>query len=158
MFSYRSIKQFSSKLINSKKYGEIKLNFKNILTDIAVHKSNIKNRKADADVELVAKLYTDYMKKLDDVNLMRKQLNTMRRAISDGSKKGLDVTHLIKDSKKHSEDIDKFLLHLNKIENQLMTEALQIPNLTHPDSPVGGEEKAEVLKVVGKKRKNNFEP
>ena len=41
---------------------------------------------------------------------------------------------------------------LLEIEKNLMNETLRIPNVTHPDSPVGSEDQANVIKVVGEKR------
>jgi seryl-tRNA synthetase len=136
-----------------KKYTDFKFNFKNFINDIPLHKSNINNRQSDADADLVARLYIDYMKKLDDINLMRRQLNKKKQMMTDMSKKGLDIKELVKDSKKHNDDILKFSEELAYIENEMMTEALKIPNSTHPDSPVGGEEKSKIIKTVGKKRK-----
>jgi seryl-tRNA synthetase len=37
-----------------------------------------------------------------------------------------------------------------------MNEALRVPNITHPDSPIGSEENAKVIKLVGEKRMNIF--
>lgn len=39
-----------------------------------------------------------------------------------------------------------------------MREALKLPNKTHPDSPVGGEDKNEVLREVGVIPEFDFEP
>jgi hypothetical protein len=37
-------------------------------------------------------------------------------------------------------------------ENLLQIEAQKLPNLTHPDSPVGGEDEAAELQVIGTQR------
>jgi len=37
-------------------------------------------------------------------------------------------------------------------------EALKLPNKTHPDSPVGGEEQNQLLREVGVKPEFDFEP
>lgn len=150
-----SSKQFSSKrLSNLRKYGEFKFNFKNFLNEIPMHISNINNRKVDADAEIVAKLYTEYSNKVNDINLMRRQLNTMKQSISELKKKNIDINNLMKDVKKHTDDITKFQEQMGEIELKLMNEALRIPNLTHPDVPVGSEDKAKIVKVVGDKRKS----
>ena len=44
------------------------------------------------------------------------------------------------------------LLHALQAENLLQIEAQKLPNLTHPDSPVGGEDEAAELQVVGTQR------
>lgn len=148
-------KQFFSikKLPNLRKYGEVKFNFKNFIMDLPLHISNIRNRKVEADAESVASLYKEYMSKLDDINLMRRQLNKIKHTSTDLKKGGKDITQFTKDAKKSNDDINKYQNELLEIEYKLMDEMLRIPNLTHPDTPVGNEEKAKVLKIVGQKRK-----
>ena len=150
-----SKKFFSSvkKIPNMRKYGELKFNFKNFILDLPVHISNIKNRKTEADAELVSKLYKDYMKKVDDINLMRRQINKMKQLTSDTAKQGGDVHQVGRDIKKHNDDIVRFQNELLEIEKNLMEETIKVPNQTHPDSPVGSEEQAKVITVVGTKRK-----
>lgn len=156
MNNYLNKKFFSSvkKIPNIRKYGEFKFNFKSFINDLPMHISNIKNRKVDADAEIVARLYKDYMNKLNDINLMRQQLNKMKQMASELGKKGGDVQQVVKDTKKHNEDINKFQNDLLEIEKELMNETLRVPNNTHPDSPVGSEDKANIIKTVGNKRKN----
>jgi seryl-tRNA synthetase len=149
-----SSKHFSKKLPNIRKYGEFKFNFKSFLSNLPMHISNIKNRKADVKPELVEKFYIDYMKKSEDINLMRRQVNKMKTMAGDISKKGGDIEQLGKDIKKHNLDINKFSTELDEIELKLMEETIRIPNLTCPDSPVGTEEKAVIVKEVGKIRIN----
>ena len=36
--------------------------------------------------------------------------------------------------------------------NEVQVEAQKLPNLSHPSSPIGGEEEATVLDVVGEQR------
>jgi len=146
------------KLPNLRKYGEVKFNFKNLINDLPVHLSNIKNRKVNADAEKVISLYQEYMKKVDDINLMRRQLNEMKILGKEYAESGKSLDLLVKDQKKHNQDITKFQDELAIIEEKLMTEALKIPNQTHPDSPIGDESKANVLKTVGIKPEFDFEP
>jgi seryl-tRNA synthetase len=96
------------------------------------------------------------MSKTNDINLMRQQLNKMKQITSDLMKKGGDTHQVSKDIKKHYDDISKFQIELSNIEKNLMNEALRVPNITHPDSPIGSEENAKVIKLVGEKRMNIF--
>jgi seryl-tRNA synthetase len=155
MSSFLTKKYFSSikKIPNLRKYGEFKFNFKNFINDLPLHLSNIKNRNVDANADLVTRLYNDYMSKENDINIMRRQLNKMKQVATEISKKGGDLTQVTKDAKKHNDDIAKFQNELLEIEKNLMNEALRIPNLTHPESPVGSEDKANIIKTVGEKRK-----
>ena len=153
LLTNNSFFNFSKKIPNMHKYGELKFNFKNFIMDLPVHISNIKNRKNDCDANLVEKLYREYMSKLDDINLMRRQINKMKAMSSEIGKKGGDVHQIGRDIKKHNDDIAKFQNELAEIEKDLMNETLRVPNLTHPDAPVGNEEMAKVMKVGGEKRK-----
>ncbi len=136
----------------SRKYNNFKFNFKYFIDNLPLHISNINNRKVDASAEAVKLNYNQFMKKQNDINLMRQQMNKFKQMTSDIRKKGGDANQIIKDSKKHSQDIIKFQAELDEIESSLMKEVLSIPNITHPDVPVGDE--PVVLKVVGSKRKN----
>jgi seryl-tRNA synthetase len=139
---------FSKKLPNLYKYGEVKFNFKSFLNNLSLHTTNIKNRKTEVDVERVVQLYTDYTRKADDINLMRRHLNQMRDLSSQLVKAGKSSVQPGKDMKKYNDDIAKIQTEQVNIEHQLMTEVLKIPNLTHPDSPVGDESQAKIIKEV----------
>ena len=54
-------KLFSSvkKLPNLRKYGDFKFNFKGFISDLPLHISNVKNRKANVNPELIEKLYNE---------------------------------------------------------------------------------------------------
>ena len=146
---------FSKKLPNLLKYGEVKFNFKSFLENLALHKSNISNRKVNVDTDLVVRLYNDFTKKNDDINLMRRHLNSMKEMASKLARAGKETTQATKDSKKYSDDIAKMQSDLSIIELNLMSLVCKIPNLTHPDAPIGDEKEAKVLKTVGEVKNNN---
>jgi len=148
-----ALKYFSSvkKIPDMRRYGELKFNYKNFIQNLPVHFSNVSNRKCDADPQLVASFYEEYLKKSNDINLMRRQLNLMKERSAEIKRNGGDILMLLKDIKKHNDDIQKFGLELQTIEMKLMDETLRIPNSTCPDSPVGAEEMAVVVKTVGVK-------
>ena len=54
--------------------------------------------------------------------------------------------------KQLKEDLASLEVELNAAEDMLQLEAQKLPNLTHPDVPVGREEAARELKVVGSPR------
>ena len=80
MLNFIQKRLFSSlrKLPNLRKYGDFKFNFKNFISDLPLYISNVNNRKVDASPELVEKLYNEYMKKSNELNLLRKRLNEVR--------------------------------------------------------------------------------
>jgi seryl-tRNA synthetase len=146
---------FSKKLPNLLKYAEVKFNYKHFQDNLSLHKTNIINRKVDADADLLVRLYHDYMKKLDDINLMRRHLNSMKDLSSKLARDKKDITQVSKDSKKYQDDITKFQAEQSEIETRLLSAVLKIPNLTHPDSPIGPESNANVIKTIGEPKGNN---
>jgi len=44
------------------------------------------------------------------------------------------------------------------VEQELQVEGKKLPNLTHPEVPVGGEEHAGIIKEIGSKKQFSFEP
>jgi seryl-tRNA synthetase len=139
---------FTKKLPNLLKYGEIKFNFKSFMSNLSLHKTNIINRKVEADVDKVVRLYTDYTRKADDINQMRRLLNKLKELSASMAKSGGSPQQASKDMKKYNDDIARFQNEQLNIEQHLMSEVLKIPNLTHPDSPVGDESNAKVIKEV----------
>lgn len=146
-------KKFSKKLSNLNKFGEFKFNFKNFQNDLSLHKTNIKNRNSDANAELVVKLFLDFSKKRDDINLMKQQINKLKQLSSQLTKENKASVQLNKDTKKHVDDVIKLEKELAEIESNLMKEALLIPNLTHPEAPVGDEKQMKLIKTINDKRK-----
>lgn len=55
---------------------------------------------------------------------------------------------LIKTGQDLKEELAVLEAQLVEVENRLQTEGQKIPNLTHPDSPLGGEENAVIVKQV----------
>lgn len=55
------------------------------------------------------------------------------------------------------EKLVDYELRLKNLENALQFEAQRLPNLTHPNTAIGGEENAILLKEVGKKIDPDFE-
>ena len=106
-------------------------------------KTNCENRnvKVDIDKLLAAdEQRRDILKKIDDLRALRNQKS-----------KGKPTEEEIVKMRTVGEDIKKLGEQLEKIESEYTDLLLQIPNLTHPETPIGGEED---YKVISK----NFEP
>lgn len=106
-------------------------------------KTNCENRnvKVDIDKLLAAdEQRRDVLKKIDDLRALRNQKS-----------KGKPTEEEITKMRTVGEDIKKLEEQLEKIESEYTGLLLQIPNLTHPETPIGGEED---YKVISK----NFEP
>lgn len=106
-------------------------------------KTNCINRNVKVDVD---KLLTtdeqrrDILKKIDDLRALRNQKS-----------KGKPTEEEIDKMRTVGEEIKNLERQLQKIESEYNELLLQIPNLTHPETPIGGEED---FKVICK----NFEP
>ena len=57
--SFRSFAKTSFPNLHS--YGGTRINLKTLLTDIELHKQNIKNRKSTVNIDLVSDLYKRYV-------------------------------------------------------------------------------------------------
>lgn len=64
---------------------------------------------------------------------------------------------LIQAGQKLKEELSTYEDDLRAVENALQFEAQRLPNMTHPDAAIGGEEEAILLKEVGSKRDFGFE-
>lgn len=64
---------------------------------------------------------------------------------------------LIQAGQNLKEELATYEESLREVENALQFEAQRLPNMTHPDAAIGGEEEAIVLKEIGSKRSFDFE-
>lgn len=64
----------------------------------------------------------------------------------------------IEQGKRIKEELDSLEKELKEAKSKLDSELLQIPNLPHPEVPVGGEDDFEIIKTVGEPRQLTFKP
>ena len=69
-----------------------------------------------------------------------------------------DRPGLVEQGKALRERINQTEEQQKEIEEQLRLEQIRIPNMTHPDAPIGGEEDAHEFRVWGTKPKFDFKP
>lgn len=116
------------------------LDLKFIKQNIDDVKKNIKNRNMTVDVDKVLSLYdqrTNYIRITED---LRQQRNENAKKMK-GNLSSEERQHLIEEGKLFKADIADNESKLEKIEKNLFSEAGRIPNMAHPDAPVGKEEK-----------------
>lgn len=134
------------------------LDYKFIKDNLDAVKENIKNRNMTADADKVVELYdkrTALVTKQQDLQQQRNEnAKAMKQKLDDEKRQ-----ELIQAGKKIKEDIAEVERELSQIEIDLDTAARQIPNMIHPDAPIGklDTENLEVKKV-GTPRKFDFEP
>jgi seryl-tRNA synthetase len=115
-------------------------------------RQNIKARKANyADCDRVHQLYTQFRHLQFELDQLRQKRNahaalTKQIVLIDEDhkreKKLKEHSKVGKDYKLQTQDREKLL---TDVEHELVKEALKLPNRTHLDSPVGGEENNEVV-------------
>lgn len=64
----------------------------------------------------------------------------------------------IEEGKRIKEELESLEKEAKEAKSLLDSELLQIPNLPHPEVPVGGEEDFEIIKTVGEARQLTFKP
>ena len=134
------------------------LDYKFIKDNLAAVKENIKNRNMTSDADIVVELYD----KRTALVTKQQELQTKRNENAKSMKQKLDDAkraEFIEAGKKIKEEVAKVDAELAEIEVKLEEAARQIPNMIHPDAPIGklDTENLEVKKV-GTPRKFDFEP
>jgi len=106
----------------------------------------------------VARLYA----KRTELTTHLQSLQQKRNSNADAMKGKLaqeERNALIEEGKKLKEEVTAAENELAAVEKNLLTEARKIPNMAHPDAPVGKEDKDNLeVKKVGNPPKFNFEP
>lgn len=134
------------------------LDYKFIKDNIDAVKENIKNRNMTADADKVVELYdkrTALVTKQQDLQQQRNEnAKAMKQKLDDEKRQ-----ELIQAGKKIKEDIAEVEKELSQIEIDLDTAARQIPNMIHPNAPIGKLDTENLeIKKVGTPRKFDFEP
>jgi seryl-tRNA synthetase len=134
------------------------LDYKYIKDNLAAVKKNVGDRFMKADAELVANLYdkrNELIKKLEDE---RRERNENAAAMK-GKLEASVREKLISEGKALKETIAAMEKEAEELEARLLEEARKIPNMAHPDAPVGKEDKDNLeVKRVGEPTKFDFEP
>src|SRR5579884_1870266 len=121
-------------------------------------KANCRNRNVKADVDSVVQLDDERKRLVQQAQVIQQRQNEVSKLIpkeKDPAKK----QELIAEGKRLREEVVGLEKQLKEIQEQLHAALLTIPNLTHPDAPVG--QTAEDNKVIttwGEKPAFAFEP
>ena len=133
------------------------LDYKFIKDNLEAVKENIKNRNMNADADKVVELYdkrTTLVTKQQDLQQKRNENAKAMKLKLDDEKRA----ELVNAGKKIKDDIQILEKELSQVETALEDAARQIPNMMHPDAPIGklDTENLEVKKV-GTPRVFDFE-
>ncbi|MDR3334142.1 MAG: serine--tRNA ligase [Treponema sp.] len=132
------------------------LDYRFIVDKLPAVKQNITDRYMKADADAVVRLFNRRTELATALQSLQQQRNANAAAMKG---KPTERTGLIAEGKKFKEDIAAAEGELGKVEAELETEARRIPNMAHPDAPVGKEDKDNLeVKRVGEPTRFDFEP
>ena len=119
---------------------------------------NCRNRGVEADVDLVVGLADRRSELIRELNDFKQQQNQLAKSV--GGERDLERRqNLIAESRRMKEVIPEREAELQAVEGRLREEMLKIPNMTHPDSPIGKDDTENVeLRCVGEIPTFDFEP
>ncbi|AEJ62246.1 Seryl-tRNA synthetase [Spirochaeta thermophila DSM 6578] len=120
-------------------------------------KENVRNRFMEVDVEGVVALYdrrNDLKARVDELRARRNEHARLMKSASPEERPAL-----VEEGRRLKEEIARLEGELAAVEEELRREALRIPNLSHPEAPVGKEEKDNLeIRRWGEVPSFDFEP
>ncbi|KAI3463461.1 hypothetical protein Pfo_020124 [Paulownia fortunei] len=131
------------------------IDFKWIRENKEAAAANIKNRNSNANLDLVLELYDRLLNVQKEVERLRAE----RNIVANKMKAKLEPSErqkLIEEGKNLKDGLVNLEEDLLKLTDKLQQEAQCVPNMTHPDVPVGGEDCSTVRKMVGKPHEFKF--
>jgi seryl-tRNA synthetase len=134
------------------------LDYRFIVENLPAVKKNIASRFMEADADAVARLFN----RRTELSTALQGLQQRRNANAASMKGKLppeERAPLVEEGKKLKEDIAGAEAELEAVERELEAEARKIPNMAHPDAPLGKEDKDNLeIKRVGSPRSFGFVP
>jgi len=134
------------------------VDLKFIKENLEAVKENIRNRHMEADAELVVRLYDERNALIAQVDSLRAQRNENAQRMK-GKLTAEERSVLIEEGKALKSRIAELEEKLEQKEKELYREASKIPNMAHPEAPVGKEDKDNLeIRRVGTIPRFDFKP
>ncbi|KAI9278991.1 seryl-tRNA synthetase [Phascolomyces articulosus] len=128
------------------------LNYSHLVNNADTIEQNMKLRKYDSDiVQKVKQLFgtrESIMEKKQQLTKERDETNQLIRSAHNKEER----QQYIDRGRHYKEQLKLLDDKLATVESEMSAHALLIPNDTHPETPIGPEENAKILKIVGKQR------
>ena len=119
---------------------------------------NCKNRGVAVDIGLVVGLADERSRLIQELNELKQRQNQLAKLVG-RERDPAARENLIADSRRTKELIPENEAELAAVEGRLREEMLKIPNMTHPDAPIGRDEADNVeIRRVGEIPDFDFEP
>ena len=112
------------------------LDLRYVRENAAAVQENCKNRGVEADVGLVVELADRRSALIGELNELRQQQNQKAKSIG-GERDPETRERFIAESRAMKDRIPERAVELTEVEGRLREELLRIPNMTHPDAPIG---------------------
>ena len=123
----------------------------------AVRKA-LQDRQAEAGLDDILRLDEQRRQLLVEVEALKAERNAASKRIG-ATKDDTERQRLINEMKQVSESVDALEPRIKEVEEQLNRLLLELPNIPHPDTPVGaGEEQDVVVRSEGELPSFDFEP
>ncbi|MDR0562333.1 MAG: serine--tRNA ligase [Spirochaetaceae bacterium] len=133
------------------------LDYHFILDNLQAVKKNIADRYMKADADAVAALFNRRTEMITALQGLQQQRNANAAAMK-GKLEAEARSRLIEEGKQLKERVAAAEGELAAVEADLETAARRIPNMAHPDAPIGKEDKDNLeVKRIGEPRKFDFE-
>ncbi|MCL1992052.1 MAG: serine--tRNA ligase [Spirochaetes bacterium] len=133
------------------------LDYRFIAENLTAVMANIADRFVEADAQAVASLYSKRNELVTSLQLLQQKRNVNAAAMKGADAAGRET--LVEEGKKLKDEITAAEAELAVVEKDLLAQAKKIPNMAHPEAPVGREDKDNLeVKRVGQPTKFNFEP
>ncbi|MHB1422005.1 MAG: serine--tRNA ligase [Gemmataceae bacterium] len=119
-------------------------------------KANCRNRNVIADVDRVVEVVVERKRLIQQTQVLQQRANEVSKLIPQ-EKEPARRQELVAEGKSLREQVAGGELQLKQVENDLHAVLLTIPNMTHPDAPVGTTaEDNKVIRTWGEPRKFDF--
>jgi seryl-tRNA synthetase len=129
-----------------------------IRDNIDAVKQNIANRKVEADPDRAVALYEERNSLIQELEALRGKRNENAAAMK-AKPAPEERETLIAEGKRLKEQIPRIESELSAVEERLSVEIERIPNMAHPEAPVGGDDAAnKEIRVVGSPTTFDFQP
>jgi seryl-tRNA synthetase len=119
------------------------LDLRFIRENAAAVEENCKNRGVEANVGLVVELADRRSALIQELNELKRRQNQLAKSVG-GERDEEARQKLIEESRSTKQRIPEREGELYQVEERLREEQLKIPNMTHPDAPVGKDESENV--------------
>ncbi len=134
------------------------LDLKYVRANADAVRKNAADRAVDVDVDAVIALYDSRNDLIQRVETLRTERNDNARAMK-AKLEPEERSRLIDEGRRIKEEITRLEEELTRVKGELDTQAARLPNMTHPDAPIGpGESANRVVEVLGTPTAFAFQP